>query len=79
MNHDDNNHDDDKKKSPILPAKSDSSPSSYDDEETRATLEGAAVAPFHIEDLPSTKYEVKNDGGDEALRTRVAATVDNSI
>jgi cell division septation protein DedD len=74
MNDDDNNHNDDKKKSPIRPAKSDSSPSSYDDEETRATLGGVAEAPSHIEDLPSTKNEVKNDGGDETLRARVAAS-----
>jgi hypothetical protein len=78
MNDDDDDHNDDKKKSLILPAKADSSPSSHDVEETRATLGGAAVAPSHSEDWTGTKYEVKNDGGDKTLRARVAATVDNA-
>jgi hypothetical protein len=79
MNDDDNN-DDLKKKSPFLPTKFDSSPSSHDDEETRATLVGgAAVAPSDSEDWTGTKYEMKNDGGDKTLRARVAATVDNAV
>jgi hypothetical protein len=68
---------DDKKKPTILPAKSDSTPSSHEDEERKGSFAGA-VAPFHNGVRASTKPEAKNGGSTVPPRTPAAQTVDNA-
>jgi hypothetical protein len=77
MNDDHNNDDKKKPRPPILPDKSDSSPSSHKEEATEGSFAGA-FAPFHAGVRASTKAEAKNDGSHGPPRTPATNTIDTA-